>query len=215
MRTIFRAILFALASLSSTAEFYITGSVEVDLVFPQNETYAPTELFPVGFAIQNPYRAIVSSLNLIINVEIWNYPALNRAVVVERYNLLNFSRSSGSDTHFEYRPYSEFNQPGVWQLIWSVNWTSCTDESLGKSVWEDDRLYLNSSAPKVIMFTIEDGAREVDLNVAEGDKRCDHDNAVVIDVEGAFTVSAWAGGDTCAVIGNGTAADPDPCGTHY
>ncbi|KAJ5219643.1 hypothetical protein N7468_008847 [Penicillium chermesinum] len=31
--------------------------LEVDLIFPRNETYAPAELFPIIFAIQNPERA--------------------------------------------------------------------------------------------------------------------------------------------------------------
>ncbi|THC87758.1 hypothetical protein EYZ11_012793 [Aspergillus tanneri] len=34
-----------------------SGVLEVDLVFPRNETYAPTDYFPVVFALQNAERA--------------------------------------------------------------------------------------------------------------------------------------------------------------
>ncbi|MDM9186223.1 hypothetical protein QU781_28035, partial [Escherichia coli] len=39
---------------SVAAEAKPTGTAEVDLVFPRNDTYAPMPLMPVVFAVQNP-----------------------------------------------------------------------------------------------------------------------------------------------------------------
>src|SRR3978361_1099068 len=44
-------LLFSLPNLIITEAFPQT--VEIDLIFPRNETYAPTAYFPIVFAIQN------------------------------------------------------------------------------------------------------------------------------------------------------------------
>lgn len=47
------------------------GWVEVDLVFPHNETYATSDLMPLAFGIQNPQ--LVIWLNPSLEVFIWRW----------------------------------------------------------------------------------------------------------------------------------------------
>ncbi|KAL4929502.1 uncharacterized protein BDV17DRAFT_261083 [Aspergillus undulatus] len=46
-----------LAALGLIASATGNNIIEVDLVFPQNKAYTPTEWFPAVFAFQNPVRA--------------------------------------------------------------------------------------------------------------------------------------------------------------
>jgi hypothetical protein len=65
--------------------------LEVELVFPRNKPYAPTEWFPVVFAFQNPERA--KYLNHDISYNIWNLDDKNNSLT-RSHNLRRANSSS-------------------------------------------------------------------------------------------------------------------------
>jgi hypothetical protein len=60
----FMCLIFLLAlTCGSVAQTY-PATVEFDVIFPRNDTYAPVELMPVVFAIQNPQAAVPLTLGI-------------------------------------------------------------------------------------------------------------------------------------------------------
>ena len=57
------SLIFLLLACSSATQTY-PATVEFDVVFPLNDTYAPVALFPIVFAIQNPQAAVPLLLNI-------------------------------------------------------------------------------------------------------------------------------------------------------
>lgn len=182
-----------------------TGIVEVDLVFPRNETYAPMPLLPVVFAFQN--SELASLLNPKISFVIWDRNNMSDSVVSTIYDM-RWANYSSSDPYFEYRAFTKFNTEGVWMLTWDVGLDSCTEDSF--STFGDNRLAANYTSGFVI-FTTKGTAQEVDLVSATSN--CSGDAGATINITSTLDVPArvdWDGGETCAVVASSTPA-PDPC----
>ena len=63
----------------------IKGNAKVDVIFPRNDTFAPTPLMPIVFAVQNP--AVAQQLNLRLNYRVIPYSRLNATTEYERVRL--------------------------------------------------------------------------------------------------------------------------------
>lgn len=54
-------IFFCVPGPVTAEDVLCTTTVELDVVFPRNDTYAPTPIFPVVFAVQNLLAAALST----------------------------------------------------------------------------------------------------------------------------------------------------------
>ncbi|KAL4941182.1 hypothetical protein BDV06DRAFT_194971 [Aspergillus oleicola] len=197
--------------------------VEVDLVFPRNATYAPTENFPFIFAFQNPEYAEL--LNAQLWYQVWEFGTFGKGLF---WNVrdLRWANWSSSDPYLVYQHHNltTLTTPGrkLW-MKWGVHWQSCDQEAL---------LSPNSSGGMVRnawtwgrMFTIANSTEspdwEVDLVAATSVNTCPEDkNAadinvtdVVMDVPSSVN---WARRDTCVLTVNSASNDTkthtlDPC----
>ncbi|EDU50719.1 conserved hypothetical protein [Pyrenophora tritici-repentis Pt-1C-BFP] len=61
-------LLIACSAVINAAVNNLTGLLEVDLVFPQNDSYAPTNDMPIIFAIQNPELAPVLDITIMFDI---------------------------------------------------------------------------------------------------------------------------------------------------
>ncbi|KAL2820423.1 hypothetical protein BJX63DRAFT_380758 [Aspergillus granulosus] len=192
--------------------------VEVDLVFPRNETYSPTQAYPFVFAVQNSEKAQLLNLRVSYRMNNWDnssdtFHPITPYVYLERANL------SSSDPYLSYRFFSGLN-PGHWWLTWEVEYQSCNVDAERSS----DGLIHNSYSWSR-MFTIANSTstpdREVDLVAATANDSCPGDmNAVAINVTDTTmqTIKSinWTGRDTCVVTTNSTSGNPvhtpNPCG---
>jgi hypothetical protein len=195
--------------------------VEVDLVFPRNDTYAPTKDFPIIFAFQNSKKAELLNPQVSYIVTNWDdfddsWP--RRSVSHD----LAYANWSSANPYLSYRWY-DGSKPGRWWLSWRVTWQSCNPEGLASGL-SSEALSQNSFSWSR-MFTIANSTgspdRMVDLVAATGNTSCLGDlNAVAINVTGETMSSSssynWGGRNTCAVTTNFTTTTPghtvNPCG---
>jgi hypothetical protein len=131
-------------------------TVEFDLVFPRNETYAPAPIFPVVFAVQNlPEAAVSSSLYLD-----WY---LNRA----QGEYLETGRVDFDRVNASSNPYFVVGWTGkinstesadTYTLLWSFRHTNCTQDRFAYSPDFDSSEYQD-----FITFTIAEDGKQPDF----------------------------------------------------
>ena len=217
MRILALAGWLPVALVGATDASITPGVVEVDLVFPRNDSYAPTPVLPVVFAVQN--SALAPSIAPYISLTIWNWNNMSDTIVTDHF-VLTWENFSSSDPFFVHHSYTGFNNEGNWWLTWHVVYQSCTEESL-QSPFSRRRIITNSTGWS-IGFTTENSTRELDVAAAINDKKSCSEQlhlerlGVAVNVTNALRVpdsasSEWLGrGDMCAVVASATPT-PDPC----
>ncbi|KAK9648044.1 hypothetical protein V6Z96_006104 [Aspergillus fumigatus] len=101
-------------------------AVEVDLVFPRNETYSPAEWFRIVFAVLDPQSAEL--LNLRISYDIRkNNNRNNQTTLTHDLHWANWS--SSADPYLTYQYVRTLNTTGNWSVIWELYWQSCDEEA--------------------------------------------------------------------------------------
>ncbi|KAF2439400.1 hypothetical protein P171DRAFT_122062 [Karstenula rhodostoma CBS 690.94] len=185
----------------------LLGVVEVDLIFPRNETYAPTTNLPIIFAFQNSHLA--PFLDPIIEIDaylLYNANGSTQWTPPDATSLdqLRWANFTNNNTYFAYPTYQRrtfnFETEGIWQLTWTLNWATCTKDSLAKT-YSKDQLMRNQSQ-HTTMLTIRKGAQEVDLVSGTKDKSCSGQEGVAVNITNTLQAplsAHWEGqGDMCA-----------------
>ncbi len=220
----FPAWLLAPCALSGAVVGASSDSVlEVDLVFPRNESYAPTDRFPIVFAFQNAQKA--KYLNPYIDYTIWNWANLpGNDNLGWSHDLRTVNWSSTHDAYFAYNFFSERDLPeGQWKMVWSVSWQSCNETALSHQL--DPRGMVYNDTSRGISFTINKSAPKVDLVSATANKTtCSPEGASDLETGVAIPINVtgktmevpywvdWPGGDTCAVVASSIPTPTvDPC----
>lgn len=200
--------LLACVGVVAVAGSDASGIVEVDLVFPRNETYAPAPIFPIIFGFQNPSIALF--LNPIILVTVWDRGNMKNSVLTMSYDLKGANFSSG-DPHLAHSGFTRFNKEGTWMLTWTVDWDSCTKDALESP--SHSRPIVNNVTDNSVIFTTRGSSQEVDLVSSTNNKDCDETEGLTFNVTDTLNVPSrvdWSGGETCAVVAL-SAPKPDPC----
>ncbi|KAK4249247.1 hypothetical protein C7999DRAFT_30300 [Corynascus novoguineensis] len=150
--------------------------LEIDLIFPRNDTYAPTDRsnnaswIPVVFAIQNAEMA--RHLKLSFESLIWNNSNMN-AFGHADHDLTDANYTS--EPYFVYH-HLKIDTEGTYSLSSWVSWYICnkTGDQVG---------FVRSSTNFGVDFTIKKGAQEVDLVAATADeKTCSTENGIALNV---------------------------------
>ncbi|OQE79285.1 hypothetical protein PENNAL_c0052G01287 [Penicillium nalgiovense] len=179
-----------------------SGTLEIDLVFPRNETYAPSALMPVVLAIQNP--ALASSLNLDLYYMI--SPVGNYNNSLPTFLNLNWANISDSDPYFVYNS-TDLNTEGTWELNWFLGNGHCRDT--------DDGIFyvLTNTTIDSIIFTTKNDSSKPDLATAtEGDTCAKEIGMWSVENTLNSTSESW-GHDTCAVLSkHSPTSASNPCG---
>lgn len=106
------------------------ATVEVDLIFPRNDTYAPSAIFPVVFAFQN--AALVPSLKPGLDLLLWD--STGRELFADQpYVDLQSNNFSGHDPTYVYTHVVGLNTtdggaPASHLLSWSLSSTNCSND---------------------------------------------------------------------------------------
>ncbi|KAE8152019.1 hypothetical protein BDV25DRAFT_128314 [Aspergillus avenaceus] len=185
--------------------------LEVDVVFPRNETYAPNFWFPIVFAFQNAKSAEL--LNFYITFDIWNWHK-NLGESYGYSHELKWANWSSHEPYFEYRFVDHLMREGHWRLQWTVSWQSCNEiappGNLGQKMIENDTTWY-------VNFATNNSAPAVDLVAATANKTtCARELGHAINVTDRTMDSDlsanWARRWTCAVVASSTPTPtPDPC----
>jgi hypothetical protein len=164
-------LLFFLSGVNAAA-----GVVEVDLVFPRNETYVPTSTFPIIIAFQN--SGLAPFLNPQIYVDIMNLDDDRGHAKSPSYDM-RWANFSSSDPYHKLRVLN-FDKEGRWALAWEVSWDGCTEESLATS--SGYKNIMHNKTRRAMIFTTRNAAQEVDLVSATNNRNFSEDQGVAISV---------------------------------
>ncbi|KAJ5782629.1 hypothetical protein N7457_004403 [Penicillium paradoxum] len=194
-------LLVALQALrSSAATPTLPEVLEVDLIFPRNDTFAPTALTPVVFAVQN--SDLISILDLQLS---WNI----RPISSERWGVsdgmkLNLGETY-NDTYFVHSSTEQLNMEGIWRLSWTLSFLNCT--SVNGSA-QNSRFGIGDE----LYFSTRNDTQAQDLAAATEEGTCAKLPSSTLNVTRLLDAS---GGDypersSCAAIPS-SAPEPSPC----
>ncbi|CAK7207077.1 hypothetical protein SEUCBS139899_009885 [Sporothrix eucalyptigena] len=212
------AVLLAGAWTATATTFPQT--VEVDVVFPRNETYAPAAVFPVVFAFQNP--ALVPSLDPGFQLELWQNIAHNNSLALPDIDLggVNFTNSTGPLYVYTYALNINTTNAGAdastqYNLAWSFSAGNCsasTTDSTEAASFGGGFVFNN------VIFTIaKEGGVAPSINTTDADSSCKDLSYLAFNLTGTLTVPdptrQWDGHASCAEFSDTmpTPASGNPC----
>ncbi|RMJ26262.1 hypothetical protein PHISP_02894 [Aspergillus sp. HF37] len=181
-----------------------SGTAEVDLILPQNDTYAPMHIFPAALVFQNPMLA--SYLHLQTDFEIT--PASNYSNTIELGWLWeDFANLSTSDPFMQYNEVIQgVDVEDTWELRWMFRYVNCSRAADGNLTV--DHYTLRNQR---VIFTTKDGAKEPDLSAATTDGTCSNAMGLAFEItETHDSGDYFADGRPCAQLAETTPA-PNPC----
>lgn len=183
-----------------------SGVVEVDVVFPRNDTYAPNGWMPIIFTFQN--KGLAPFLNPTISFIVRNIANDSDGHVGE-YSFLRWANYTDSEPVLLYR-FFDLDKEASWVLMYEITWQSCTNETLSPLTSGDD--VVTNITDNFIEFTTKAGAQELNLAaITASDNNCPAAAGVAINVTGTLeAVNDWTG--RCAVVASpDPTVTPDPC----
>jgi hypothetical protein len=199
------SLVTSLAYLAVAVNATDGGVIEASLVFPRNETYAPTDSLPIVFAFQNAKLAEHFNFDL--------YYTIRNATDVRSNETVNFFKSLKKANWSSAEPYfasifyrDKFLVEGQWELLWQLTWGACREEDTSMS-----------RPPRVsnmtlggIGFTIKRGAQAADLVAGTAnDKPCTEGPGLAVNVTGQVEHDPML--NSCAVMVASSTPTPNPC----
>jgi hypothetical protein len=192
------AVILAYAGTTMAA----SGTLEVDLVFPQNDTYAPAHIVPVAFAFQNSDLAgyLQPSLTFTINP----YGNYTKAIA-NGYFQMTWANFTDSNPYMEYgEAFEVLNTEGVWSLDWQLSITNCSSP--------DNLKFTTNTKLNRVVFTTKNGAKVPDLTAATAKDTCSNSQGFTFGItETLDSGIRFDNGRPCAVFADSTPT-PSPCG---
>ena len=177
------------------------GVLEIDVVFPRsNEAYAPTDTFPMVFALQNAQLAKHLAPSIISFV--WN--GTNTTFGESHHDLTNSNYST--EPYFVYH-WLKIDTEGPYRLFSTASWTSC-------NVTGDKVSFDSNTTNFSVDFIIKRDAQAIDLvAISANDNACSATGIAinVTDETREVPETLDRQGGTCAVLAPAsptTAANP-------
>ncbi|KAH7260829.1 uncharacterized protein BKA55DRAFT_559837 [Fusarium redolens] len=159
-----------------------TGTLDIDLVFPRNETYNPTPMMPVVFSYRNP--KLISVLRPHIMYQFWEYNKFDGRGTGGQIAAPYVNTSSTDDPHFEHHFFrTPFNTEGQWKLVVHFSWFNCYKDPDRSFAYLDNNNTIRMNGTSVsVVFTTTGPSKQVDLNAATSNKNCSAPAGIAIDV---------------------------------
>jgi hypothetical protein len=205
---------FLLALLPPWAETQQTfpAIAEIDLIFPRNDTFAPTVLMPVIFAIQNSQLAASLALSFEWTLNQFGGNDSNNPIANGAIDLRSANTSSGDPYFALGYIYDLVDTETTWSLVWSVSAANC---SMYGSVTQPG----GGVQSNAVFFSTRKGAQQPDLIAATGDNTCSSTESFTFNVTGATYVvpgqdhNKFGNGSACAELATTLPTPtPNPCG---
>lgn len=173
----------------------------MDLVFPQNDTYAPEPIIPVAFAFQHSELAGYLQPSIAFSISPYGN---NSESIAGGYYDQTWTNFTSSDPYMQYGEGLEvLNTEGTWMLEWTLSITNYS--SSGNLEFSRD------SKRRRTVFT-KNGAKKPDLTAATGEDTCSNAQGYVFKItETQDSGDHLDNGKPCAVLAE-TTPTPSPCG---
>ncbi len=180
-----------------------SGIVEVDLVFPRNETYRPGAI-PLLFAVQN--SALAVPLTMRIGWTLWEDSG-NRTKTAGGSRHLLCDELGQTDPFFSAEsvdPAVTTNYEATWVLLWNVQSQNCTGSQKGSQI-------SHLLQQQQVTFTTKQGAQEPDLQ--QGTAACTRSPGIAFNVTDTLSIYAPLneGRATCNVLAPGPPPAANVC----
>jgi hypothetical protein len=210
---------FALSTVLPAALLWATqvgattfpATVEVDLIFPRNDTYAPSAMFPIVFAFQN--AALAPSLDPGFDLTLWDSTGNNTLADQPVLNL-KATNFSGTDPTYVYTYVTGLNTTNgaasaSHRLTWAFSAGNCSDKGGGLTFGGRFR-------DEAVVFTIQNGAQKPDLVAGmASSSSCASTSHFAFNLTGTLDVpvpAQYDGRNTCAVFSDvQPLVDGNPC----
>ncbi|KFY08943.1 hypothetical protein V492_05754 [Pseudogymnoascus sp. VKM F-4246] len=198
------AVLLAHAGTAQAA----SGTMEVDLVFPQNDTYAPAHIVPVAFAFQNSDLAGYLQPSISFSIKPYGGSSEgNSSKAIANGNFkMTWTNFTESNPYVQYGEALEgLNTEGTWVLDWELSVSNCSGSA------DDLKFTLDSEMHRVI-FTTKNGAKAPDVSAATSADSCSKSQGRAFKITKTLdSGDKFDNGRPCAVLAE-TAPALNPCG---
>lgn len=168
----------AMGDNMKSASLTFPATFEVDLLFPRNETYAPSWLMPVVFAIQNPSLAVPLSASIQWNMWEGSNTRSPGSIGGGGFDVAGDVITATSTPKNPYLLSSAVNTisypDGVWTLAWYVQYSICGSPTHSENF--------------TTVFTVSKSAKAIDLEAATSSDVCGAAEAQ------AFNMTSSSGG---------------------
>lgn len=158
------------------------GPSEVDLVFPRNDTYAPTSLLPIVFAVQKPTHFENDiSLDMSVNFRISRLGDDPRLALDPDKNYYDHIDLNPGDEAIDFRSqgFLGASTEGTWVFSYEIIWFNCTPLY---RVEKNGLLGTTSVYQNNVTFTTKNGSKPVDLVAAFNKDTCKHSQSATTQI---------------------------------
>ena len=198
-------LLLALLTCWSYAQTF-PSIAEVDLLFPRNDTYEPTVLMPIVFAIQNTPAA--APLDLALEWQLRQLAGLNITPIATG-SITKSYLSASTATYYEYNSlYNLTTMEGTWSLVWTISSVNCTQFPTSATNIP------GYAQEQTVYFTTKNGSQATDLVAATANDVCASAESFSFNVTGQEPVSIGSGSQVtnCAIVASvAPTYTPNPC----
>ncbi len=191
--------------LCATVVDAVPGAVEVDLVFPQNDTYAPEPIIPVAFAFRG--GDIAGFLQPRVTFAIYPYGTEPVDIIGATGDFdMTWGNFVDHDPYMQYGEAVELlNIEGVWTLEWDLATLSCSAGGGALNI-------TNGNRRGRVTFTTKNGAKRPDLAATLPRETCRPSEGFAFSVtDTRASGTAFPNGKPCAVLAE-TTPTPSACG---
>lgn len=195
MKILASLFLLSLASLVS-ANGNITrtdfGPLEIDLIFPRNDTYEPTHLVPIVFAFQKPGQIPNNTaLNMEAVIRVARPGDGPYSSVIDR---LALKPDGDKGIGFFYTGYLQAFTEGTYEVSYDINWDNCTALNTLK-YGHSDFLYQASGYTNSVTFTMKNGSQPMDLIAGFNKHTCHNTQSAMLQIDYMQRFPKWFRGD--------------------
>lgn len=182
---------------------------EVDLMFPRNESFSPSHLMPIVFAVQNPN--LLSSLRPILSYRVsqLNVSPLDRIRKGDLIRLFEHNLTDVADPYLLYWSI-DLAVEGTFKFTWQLTLDNCSYNA------DIDKIDGHVFGGQLMQFSFstKQGAAPPDLVAFAEEETCNRTLAQAVHVPSALelppTRTAGWGGPSCAVNPD-LSPTPSPC----
>jgi hypothetical protein len=182
-------------------------ALAIDLVFPRNETYNPSPIFPIIFSYGDP--VVIPLFEPLLSYKVWNYsndsnPIHSRGIDIPLVN------DSSINPYIEFSSYTyPFNTEGTWIITLHLRWAYCQVDPDGEGLDGVGTLQRNNTFVGKVIFTTKGPLKQVDLVAATSNQTCSAPVGLAINIKDTVRAPNSDGfeGDTCPIVSPPVEAD--------
>ncbi|KAI0856118.1 hypothetical protein F4860DRAFT_494127 [Xylaria cubensis] len=208
------ALFSLLSSVAAKLPQYPT-TLELDIVFPRNDTYAPVDAFPFVAVIQNNFLSEFLEFEMVL-LWVLSHVVDNESVSIESGSFAIDSLDYDDPRYLVSATTKLNSTEGQFELYWKLEVDNCSIANFSANGTANvDNLYASYS--NRTHFTLQNAAQPPDLVAATGPDTCASTVAVVLNVTGytpppILSIPGLSPREQrqCPVIRNATVS-PTPC----